>query len=217
MLNWSYSLHSVLCYAPIKCVFSCLHLWFLVPLKEGNPPCWLPSSPWASYLLTRWTAPTGPCSIAWEVTHQLYHFNRPLWLVGWIETARNDSSVLWPNRLFLSAAVSVHRCKGFWIISGSVPEQACILTNSFFSLSGEAESIMESERDRLNLPQGLPTFESIEKARRAKSGLMSILEKWCNCGNATRNRPAVRTTFISINAFFCGRCWSLHRGSGMIQ
>uniref|UniRef100_A0A3P9M9C3 Plasminogen receptor, C-terminal lysine transmembrane protein n=1 Tax=Oryzias latipes TaxID=8090 RepID=A0A3P9M9C3_ORYLA len=44
-------------------------------------------------------------------------------------------------------------------------------------MRGEAESIMESERDRLNLPQGLPTFESIEKARRAKSGLMSILEK----------------------------------------
>lgn len=42
---------------------------------------------------------------------------------------------------------------------------------------GEAESIMESEHDRLDLPLGTPTFESIEKARRAKSSLSSFLEK----------------------------------------
>uniref|UniRef100_A0A3Q4HUJ6 Plasminogen receptor, C-terminal lysine transmembrane protein n=1 Tax=Neolamprologus brichardi TaxID=32507 RepID=A0A3Q4HUJ6_NEOBR len=36
-------------------------------------------------------------------------------------------------------------------------------------MRGEAEDIMETENDRLQLPQGTPTFESIEKARRAKS------------------------------------------------
>lgn len=46
-----------------------------------------------------------------------------------------------------------------------------------YRMRGEAESIMASERDRLDLPQGMPTFESIEKARRAKSGLVSIFEK----------------------------------------
>ncbi|KAM9735060.1 plasminogen receptor (KT) isoform 1-T2 [Menidia menidia] len=46
-----------------------------------------------------------------------------------------------------------------------------------YRMRGEAENIMASEPDRLDLPQGLPTFESIEKARRAKSGLISILEK----------------------------------------
>lgn len=42
---------------------------------------------------------------------------------------------------------------------------------------GEAESIMASERGRLEMPHGIPTFESIEKERRARSGLGSILEK----------------------------------------
>lgn len=41
----------------------------------------------------------------------------------------------------------------------------------------EAESIMASESDRLNLPLGTPTFESIEKSRRAKNTLTSFLEK----------------------------------------
>ncbi|KAF4077205.1 hypothetical protein AMELA_G00205360 [Ameiurus melas] len=41
----------------------------------------------------------------------------------------------------------------------------------------EAESIMVTEADRLNLPHGPPTFESIEKARRAKSHLPPLLEK----------------------------------------
>ncbi|XP_055009475.1 plasminogen receptor (KT) [Boleophthalmus pectinirostris] len=41
----------------------------------------------------------------------------------------------------------------------------------------EAESIMASEGDRLDLPLGIPTFESIEKARRAKNTLTSFLEK----------------------------------------
>ncbi|XP_043090222.1 plasminogen receptor (KT) [Puntigrus tetrazona] len=40
----------------------------------------------------------------------------------------------------------------------------------------EAESIMASESERLALPQGMPTFESIEKSRRAKAHL-SLLEK----------------------------------------
>lgn len=42
---------------------------------------------------------------------------------------------------------------------------------------GEAESIMESERDRLEMPHGTPTFDSIEKDRRVRSGLSSLLEK----------------------------------------
>ncbi|TSY69821.1 Plasminogen receptor (KT) [Bagarius yarrelli] len=41
----------------------------------------------------------------------------------------------------------------------------------------EAESIMVAEADRLNLPHGPPTFESIEKARRAKVHLPPLLEK----------------------------------------
>ncbi|KAL1253554.1 hypothetical protein QQF64_018247 [Cirrhinus molitorella] len=41
----------------------------------------------------------------------------------------------------------------------------------------EAESIMASESERLALPQGMPTFESIEKSRRAKAHLSSLLEK----------------------------------------
>uniref|UniRef100_A0A671XT43 Plasminogen receptor, C-terminal lysine transmembrane protein n=1 Tax=Sparus aurata TaxID=8175 RepID=A0A671XT43_SPAAU len=46
-----------------------------------------------------------------------------------------------------------------------------------YRIRGEAESIMESEHDRLDLPQGTPSFESIEKARRARSSLSSFLEK----------------------------------------
>ncbi|XP_042634407.1 plasminogen receptor (KT) [Cyprinus carpio] len=41
----------------------------------------------------------------------------------------------------------------------------------------EAESILASESERLALPQGMPTFESIEKSRRAKAHLTSLLEK----------------------------------------
>ncbi|XP_057674663.1 plasminogen receptor (KT) [Corythoichthys intestinalis] len=44
-------------------------------------------------------------------------------------------------------------------------------------IRGEAECIMVSENDRLDLPHGTPTFDSIEKARRAKSTLSSFLEK----------------------------------------
>ncbi|XP_029024893.1 plasminogen receptor (KT) isoform X2 [Betta splendens] len=44
-------------------------------------------------------------------------------------------------------------------------------------IRGEAETILVSEQDRLELPHGTPTFESIEKARRAKSSLSSLLEK----------------------------------------
>ncbi|KAM9306307.1 plasminogen receptor (KT) isoform 1-T2 [Pholidichthys leucotaenia] len=46
-----------------------------------------------------------------------------------------------------------------------------------YRMRGEAENIMTSERDRLDLPLGTPTFNSIEKARRAKSGLAALLEK----------------------------------------
>lgn len=55
----------------------------------------------------------------------------------------------------------------------------CCKTFTFgsFASSGEAENIIASEHDRLDLPLGTPTFESIEKARRAKSGLISLLEK----------------------------------------
>ncbi|XP_067279880.1 plasminogen receptor (KT) [Pseudorasbora parva] len=41
----------------------------------------------------------------------------------------------------------------------------------------EAESIMVSESERLDLPHGTPTFESIEKSRRARAHLSSLLEK----------------------------------------
>ncbi|XP_051907698.1 plasminogen receptor (KT) [Hippocampus zosterae] len=44
-------------------------------------------------------------------------------------------------------------------------------------IRGEAEGIMVSENDRLDLPHGMPTFDSIEKARRAKSNLASFLER----------------------------------------
>ncbi|XP_034048039.1 plasminogen receptor (KT) [Thalassophryne amazonica] len=46
-----------------------------------------------------------------------------------------------------------------------------------YRMREEAESIMASEHDRLDLPNGTPTFESIEKVRRAKSSLTSLLEK----------------------------------------
>ncbi|XP_022617892.1 plasminogen receptor (KT) [Seriola dumerili] len=46
-----------------------------------------------------------------------------------------------------------------------------------YRMRGEAESIMASEHDRLDLPLGTPTFDSIEKARRAKNSLASFLEK----------------------------------------
>ncbi|KAF1377435.1 hypothetical protein PFLUV_G00200780 [Perca fluviatilis] len=46
-----------------------------------------------------------------------------------------------------------------------------------YRIRGEAESIMMSEHDRLDLPHGTPTFDSIEKARRARSSLASFLEK----------------------------------------
>lgn len=46
-----------------------------------------------------------------------------------------------------------------------------------YRMRGEAENIMASENDRLGLPHGTPSFDSIEKARRAKSSLGSLLEK----------------------------------------
>uniref|UniRef100_A0A8C7JWP9 Plasminogen receptor, C-terminal lysine transmembrane protein n=1 Tax=Oncorhynchus kisutch TaxID=8019 RepID=A0A8C7JWP9_ONCKI len=46
-----------------------------------------------------------------------------------------------------------------------------------YRMRGEAESIMVSEHDRLDLPHGVPNFESIEKARRAKTALGSLFEK----------------------------------------
>lgn len=42
---------------------------------------------------------------------------------------------------------------------------------------GEAERIMASERNRLEMPHGIPTLDSIEKDRRARSSLAAILEK----------------------------------------
>lgn len=46
-----------------------------------------------------------------------------------------------------------------------------------YRMRREAESIMASEHDRLDLPLGTPTVESIEKVRRARSSLSSFLEK----------------------------------------
>lgn len=46
-----------------------------------------------------------------------------------------------------------------------------------YRMRDEAQSIMTSEADRLDLPHGTPTFDSIERARRAKSTLTSFLEK----------------------------------------
>lgn len=36
---------------------------------------------------------------------------------------------------------------------------------------------MASERNRLDMPHGIPTFDSIEKERRARSSLGAILDK----------------------------------------
>ncbi|XP_055035730.1 plasminogen receptor (KT) [Misgurnus anguillicaudatus] len=44
-------------------------------------------------------------------------------------------------------------------------------------MRAEAEHIMGSESDRLAMPHGMPTFESIEKSRRAKSLLSPPLDK----------------------------------------
>lgn len=44
-------------------------------------------------------------------------------------------------------------------------------------MRGGAEDILKKERDLLDMPLGTPTFESIEKARRAQSHLASLLEK----------------------------------------
>ncbi|KAK7131724.1 hypothetical protein R3I94_016756 [Phoxinus phoxinus] len=44
-------------------------------------------------------------------------------------------------------------------------------------MRAEAESIMVSESERLDLPHGTPTFESIEKSRRSRAHLTSLLEK----------------------------------------
>ncbi|XP_029940313.1 plasminogen receptor (KT) [Salarias fasciatus] len=44
-------------------------------------------------------------------------------------------------------------------------------------MRGEAENILKKESDRLDMPLGIPTFDSIEKARRAQSHLASFLEK----------------------------------------
>ncbi|KAM6975551.1 plasminogen receptor (KT) [Tautogolabrus adspersus] len=49
--------------------------------------------------------------------------------------------------------------------------------NLIYRMRGEAESIMTSEHNRLDLPHGTPTFDSIEKARRARSSLAAFLEK----------------------------------------
>uniref|UniRef100_A0A3Q0R9B0 Plasminogen receptor, C-terminal lysine transmembrane protein n=1 Tax=Amphilophus citrinellus TaxID=61819 RepID=A0A3Q0R9B0_AMPCI len=46
-----------------------------------------------------------------------------------------------------------------------------------YRMRGEAENIMDNEHDRLDLPHQTPTFESVEKARRAKSSLSSFLDK----------------------------------------
>lgn len=71
--------------------------------------------------------------------------------------------------------------------------------NTFFYYLGEAESIMASEHDRLDLPLGTPTFDSIEKARRAKSNLAYFLEKWCvGCLRQNRNRPVDAFTRVAF-------------------
>ncbi|NP_001028270.1 plasminogen receptor (KT) [Danio rerio] len=44
-------------------------------------------------------------------------------------------------------------------------------------MRAEAESIMVSECERLDVPHGMPTFESIEKSRRAKAHLTTLTEK----------------------------------------
>lgn len=56
--------------------------------------------------------------------------------------------------------------------------QLLLTPDMCFVIAEEAENIMVAEADRLNLPHGPPTFESIEKARRAKSHLPPLSEKW---------------------------------------
>ncbi|XP_010891150.1 plasminogen receptor (KT) [Esox lucius] len=46
-----------------------------------------------------------------------------------------------------------------------------------YRMRSEAESIIVSEHNRLDLPHGAISFESIEKERRAKSSHGSLLEK----------------------------------------
>lgn len=46
------------------------------------------------------------------------------------------------------------------------------------SSAGEAESIMDSERERLEMPHGMPTFDGVEKERRSRGSLGSLLERW---------------------------------------
>lgn len=55
--------------------------------------------------------------------------------------------------------------------------QSLLTPEMCFVIAEEAESIMVAEADRLNLPHGPPTFEGIEKARRAKSHLPPLSEK----------------------------------------
>lgn len=43
--------------------------------------------------------------------------------------------------------------------------------------AGEAEIIMDSERERLEIPHGLPTFDGVEKERRSRGSLSSLLER----------------------------------------
>ncbi|KAG9266320.1 plasminogen receptor (KT) [Astyanax mexicanus] len=44
-------------------------------------------------------------------------------------------------------------------------------------MRGEAESIMVSEKDCLDMPHGMPTFDSIEKTRRARAHLPPLSDK----------------------------------------
>ncbi|XP_076019667.1 plasminogen receptor (KT) [Genypterus blacodes] len=61
-----------------------------------------------------------------------------------------------------------------------------------YRIRGEAESIMVSEHDRLDLPCGTPTFDSIEKAC-YKSSLRSLLEsrRPCESGDPPPPPPAL--------------------------
>lgn len=58
---------------------------------------------------------------------------------------------------------------------------------------------MASEHDRLDLPLGTPTFDSIEKARRAKNSLASLLEKWhVGYFRRNQNRPVSAFTHTAF-------------------
>ncbi|XP_035524195.1 plasminogen receptor (KT) [Morone saxatilis] len=59
----------------------------------------------------------------------------------------------------------------------SLLQRMCALMSLLHYVDWEAESIMASEHDRLDMPQGTPSFDSIEKVRRARSSLSSLLEK----------------------------------------